>query len=99
MTLGDLIWPAMRAKGMNATELAEQVGISRQFLYRLTSGEQSPIPDKVEALAKALDLDADEIYVAAGVIPPDIKRDLTTSVFTVRAARDAIARVLGRKKR
>lgn len=93
----DLIGSAMRAKDLSVTDLARQIGKSRQWTAGLVAGKWTKPPSDpatIRAIAQALDLDEDELYASVGRIPPDIKATITTSQWTIKAARQAIGRVL-----
>lgn len=55
MTIGDRIRSVRESKGIEQTELANAVGISKQTLYKYEKGIISQIPsDKIEEIAKYL---------------------------------------------
>lgn len=96
--VGALLRPAMLAKDVSIPQLAKMTGRSRSYLYGIMDAKEREksltSSDLIESIAAALDLEPDDLYAAAGIIPPDIKRDVVTSKYTIRAAREAIARVL-----
>ncbi len=49
------------AKGYSATMLAKKSGISTSYLAEIEKGKKRPTPQKIMALAKALEVDYDEI--------------------------------------
>lgn len=94
--VGQLMRSAMDRKGMTVTDVAREIDRSRSWVYAIMEPRED---DKkltatytIDEIAEVLDIDHDELYAAAGTIPPDIKRDLVTSKHTIKAARKAIAR-------
>lgn len=63
-----------RTKGLRREELAQLAGVSSDYVTRLEQGRwQTPSPQVVASLARALQLDrteADLLYRAAGLAPP-----------------------------
>ena len=46
----------IKETGIEMTELEERSGVSRQFIYRVLAGKQSPSLEIAEKIAAALDL-------------------------------------------
>lgn len=67
MTVGDKLEEKLAAasedssEGWSLSRLHEETGISLGYLYRVRDGDQIPSREKVEAIAGALDVDADEL--------------------------------------
>jgi transcriptional regulator with XRE-family HTH domain len=73
MPLGDLhnLSATLRAErerlGMTVRQLAEKAGIAPTTVFRIESGQvASPKPDHLHRLARALQIDAEELYANAG---------------------------------
>lgn len=65
--LGALIRRLRRQAGLTLGQLAERVPMSPSALSRTELGSQGPPPDEaIEAIAKALGVDADQLLKAAG---------------------------------
>lgn len=58
-----VIREAMERNGLNASQLAEQLGVSRQSTTSWLQGKAQPRPDKVLKMSRLLKLKFDEIYV------------------------------------
>lgn len=56
---GDRLKIAREGRQLTQTELANQVGISDQQIYRYESGRSAPIADVLMRLAKALEVSTD----------------------------------------
>ena len=71
MTTGQLITAAREARELSTAALARACGVSRQHMHRIE--HDTPIsPELVESLAAALDLNRDQLYASAGLVPRDI---------------------------
>ena len=74
MAFGHYIRRARELRDMTLTSLAGQVGISIAYLSRIERERENPPPDHlIAALAKALDLERDDIFAAARRLPPDLR--------------------------
>ena len=68
---------------------------SASWLFRVLNGTaQVRNPGTLDEFATILEIDRDDLYAAAKVIPPEIVARITTSRYTIAAARTAIERVL-----
>lgn len=56
-------------------DLSRRSGVSTGQIARLLSGERGLGPDSILAIAKALKLPPEEVYRAAGLLPPKSERD------------------------
>ena len=71
MSFGKYIRRAREGQKMTLTELARQVAVSIAYLSRIERDRENPPPDHlVAALARALDLPADNAFAAASRLPP-----------------------------
>jgi len=59
-TLGPMLGRARLRTGLRSAEAARLVGISRQYLVRLESGQRCPSVGVAEALAEVLRLDKED---------------------------------------
>jgi len=73
--LGTFIAQARKTAGLSQEGLAEKAGVSGSTILRLERGEFGrPDPDKLQRIARALDIDAEDLfalarYVAPGALP------------------------------
>lgn len=74
--LGEMLGRARMRVGLRGTEAARLVGISRQYLVRLESGQRCPSVDVAERLAEVLGLaDAERAeLMAAAVVKPEARQ-------------------------
>jgi transcriptional regulator with XRE-family HTH domain len=83
--LSTLLRSARRDRGVNLRDLAASVGVSPSYLSRIESGEHVRISGgTLERLAQALQLPLDEVYRAAGRLPPDVERFVLENLPRVR---------------
>ena len=74
--LGDIIYKQREAKGISTPKLAEAVGLHHSAMARIQLGEiRQPRPGALARIARALDLDPNELLVTAGYVDP---RELPT---------------------
>ena len=72
--LGRLLRDRREAEGLTRTELAAEVGISRQYLSKLESGEhERPSSRVLNLIAKRLNISVEDAYAITGYTLP---RDL-----------------------
>jgi transcriptional regulator with XRE-family HTH domain len=70
LTLGDLLKSRREAAGLNLTEMAAKLGISRPYLTRLEGGEHKrPSPTLLASVIKNLDVRPEDLYAITGYIP------------------------------
>jgi transcriptional regulator with XRE-family HTH domain len=83
MTFGRYIRRVREGRGLTITEVAGRLDISIGYLSRMERDRENPPPDKLmKALARALDLPADDLYAVARRLPPDM-RPRTNDVIAV----------------
>jgi len=64
------------AKDISARHLAAHLDISITFYYQLEAGRSQPSEKRCRQLATALDVPADTLLAAAGIIPADVRQKL-----------------------
>lgn len=74
--LGRLIQERRVELDVTQRELAAWAGIKQQYLSKIEHGRETPSDQKIVQIAVALDLDRDELILAAGRIPDDVMRIL-----------------------
>ncbi len=68
----DKIREKMDSLGLNQTELASKLNVSRESVSKWLKGDKIPRPQKLLALSKKLDLSFDEIISQTGIVNPII---------------------------
>jgi transcriptional regulator with XRE-family HTH domain len=56
---------------LSLRQLAEQAGVSNPYLSQIERGLRRPSAAVLQALAKALRISAEQVYVQAGILNPD----------------------------
>jgi transcriptional regulator with XRE-family HTH domain len=70
--LGEAVRLAREAKGMSRRGLAEAIGTTNSYINKLEAGWfQTISPANIQALAKALDMDAQDLFALAGYKVPE----------------------------
>jgi transcriptional regulator with XRE-family HTH domain len=70
--LGRTITKAREAKGLSLRGLAEQIRMTHSFLARLEAGRFRTVsPDNLRAIAKALELPAEDLFTLSGYKVPE----------------------------
>jgi transcriptional regulator with XRE-family HTH domain len=100
MTLGRVIAEARKAAGLSQKDLAARTlredgqSMSAQFLNDIERDRRRPGPVLLAALAEQLNLNADELHLLAGQVPPDLLEGLgdeTRRKAAAKAFRKTIA--------
>ncbi len=69
--LGTFIAQARKTAGLSQEGLAEKAGVSGSTILRLERGEFGrPDPDKLQRIARALDIDAEDLFALADYTNP-----------------------------
>ena len=70
-TFADWLNEALKKQGMTQAELARRSGLTRQAISSYLSGKrETPEPEALISLARALKVAPDTLYRAAGLLPP-----------------------------
>jgi transcriptional regulator with XRE-family HTH domain len=70
--LGEAVRQAREAKGLSTRGLAEAIGTTHSYIHKLEAGWFGSIsPENIQALARALDIDAQDLFALAGYKVPD----------------------------
>jgi transcriptional regulator with XRE-family HTH domain len=73
MKFGPFVRREREAKEIGLREMAKMIGVSPTYLSKIERDEfQPPAEDKVKAIAKIIDCDADELLARAGRVSSDI---------------------------
>jgi transcriptional regulator with XRE-family HTH domain len=71
--LGAAIKRHRKAKGLTQPALAEAIGVPPSTIYRLERGEfKLPKPEKLQRIARALDVEFEELFEVAGYEAPGL---------------------------
>lgn len=70
--LGRVIRQAREAKDLSTRKLAEAIGTTHSYIFKLEAGWfQTISPENIQALAKVLDLDPQDLFALAGYQVPE----------------------------
>lgn len=70
--LGAFIKRHRQARGLSLEAVAREVKVPRSTILRMERGEfGSPDPEKLQRLARALDVDFEELFTLAGHVAPE----------------------------
>lgn len=91
-SFGDTVRNARRLAGLEVAEVAQRVGVSRDYLYKIERGEApAPGTERIDQLAVAIGADRDELHLAAGKLPKEVleafRIDPVVTTKIVRLAR------------
>jgi transcriptional regulator with XRE-family HTH domain len=70
-SLGSYLHDQRVAAELSLRQLAEQAGVSNPYLSQIERGLRRPSAEVLQALAKALRISAEQVYVQAGILSPD----------------------------
>lgn len=77
-----------RAAGVSQRATAEAASIDFTYLSKIENGHMPPPgATTLRSLAQVLDADEDELFVAAGKVPPDLAAVLASDLAAVRLTR------------
>lgn len=65
----------LEEKGLNQSELARQAGLSRAAISDIISGRRGIGKNAAKQIARALKMPPEQVFRAAGILPPDPKDD------------------------
>ncbi len=72
--LGEFIREQRRSARLSLRKLSDQAGISNPYLSQIERGLRKPSAEILQAIAKALRISAETLYVRAGIL--DAERDV-----------------------
>ena len=70
-SLGTYLRDQRVAAELSLRQLADQAGVSNPYLSQIERGLRRPSAEVLQALAKALRISAEQVYVQAGILNPD----------------------------
>src|ERR1700757_3135092 len=69
--IGDIIRRQRELRRLSVRKFAELVGISNPYLSQIERGLRAPSERVIEAMARSLEMTADDLYEMAGIVPLD----------------------------
>jgi len=69
--LGEYLREQRTSAKLSLRQLAEQTGVSNPYLSQIERGLRRPSAEVLQALAKALRVSAETLYVRAGILDPE----------------------------
>lgn len=60
------------ARNLLAADLAKKAGIGKSTVHSILHGKRNVGPEVCTAIAKALNLSADDVFRQAGLLPPEV---------------------------
>lgn len=79
--LGSFIREQRRAARLSLRKLSDQAGISNPYLSQIERGLRKPSAEILQAIAKALRISAETLYVRAGILDERPDRDLVSEIL------------------
>ena len=80
--LGEFIRDQRRTARLSLRKLSEQAGISNPYLSQIERGLRKPSAEILQAIAKALRISAETLYVRAGILEErDAEHDLEFDIL------------------
>jgi transcriptional regulator with XRE-family HTH domain len=79
--LGEFIREQRRAAQLSLRKLSDQAGISNPYLSQIERGLRRPSAEILQAIAKALRISAETLYVRAGILDEDPDQDLIAEIL------------------
>jgi transcriptional regulator with XRE-family HTH domain len=70
--LGDYLREQRVSAQLSLRQLAEQAGVSNPSLSQIERGLRRPSAEVLQQLAKALRISAEQLYLRAGLVSPDV---------------------------
>jgi transcriptional regulator with XRE-family HTH domain len=79
--LGEFIREQRRAARLSLRKLSDLAGISNPYLSQIERGLRKPSAEILQAIAKALRISAETLYVRAGILDEDPDQDLIAEIL------------------
>jgi transcriptional regulator with XRE-family HTH domain len=83
--LGSFIRDQRRAARLSLRKLSDQAGISNPYLSQIERGLRKPSAEILQAIAKALRISAETLYVRAGILDDNAEHDLVDEILKDKA--------------
>lgn len=79
--LGDFIREQRRSSRLSLRKLSDLAGISNPYLSQIERGLRKPSAEILQAIAKALRISAETLYVRAGILDEERDQDLVAEIL------------------
>lgn len=79
--LGSFIREQRRGARLSLRKLSDLAGISNPYLSQIERGLRKPSAEILQAIAKALRISAETLYVRAGILEEDREHDLVAEIL------------------
>lgn len=79
--LGDFIREQRRSSRLSLRKLSDLAGISNPYLSQIERGLRKPSAEILQAIAKALRISAETLYVRAGILDEERDHDLVAEIL------------------
>src|SRR3990170_2377184 len=79
--LGDFIREQRRGARLSLRKLSDLAGISNPYLSQIERGLRKPSAAILQAIAKALRISAETLYVRAGILDEEREHDLVAEIL------------------
>lgn len=79
--LGDFIREQRRSARLSLRKLSDLAGISNPYLSQIERGLRKPSAEILQAIAKALRISAETLYVRAGILDEERDQDLVAEIL------------------
>ena len=79
--LGSFIREQRRSARLSLRKLSDLAGISNPYLSQIERGLRKPSAEILQAIAKALRISAETLYVRAGILEEDRELDLVAEIL------------------
>ena len=79
--------------GFTVTEVANEVGVSRQYVSAIENGQRCPTRHMAIVLGRVFWLDGDVVVAAAGFLPLDLSEFLQERPEAIKEIREVCSRI------
>src|ERR671914_90793 len=79
--LGSFIREQRRSARLSLRKLSDLAGISNPYLSQIERGLRRPSAEILQAIAKALRISAETLYIQAGILDEDREHDLVAEIL------------------
>jgi transcriptional regulator with XRE-family HTH domain len=76
MPFGDVLRELRAKKGVGIKKMAKDIGLNYTYISKLENSKVNPSSDVVKRISRYFDYSCDELLLAAGKIPDEIKEIL-----------------------
>ena len=92
--LGSYIREQRNSARISLRKLAKQAGVSNPYLSQIERGLRKPSAEILQAIAKALRISAETLYVQAGILDERVGTDLRQAILADRSISSAQKKAL-----